>query len=105
MIVKPLRQLPPSEAKCLQLVPRYISKTGNVARKLPKYPLLRDILGDLRATFLADLARKLFFDVNFLFGVCGSQGLYNGSRRWGVFKQIGGYLRKRLFSSLFWNSN
>ena len=31
--------------------------------KLPKYPLLRDVLGDLRATFAADLARKPFFDV------------------------------------------
>ena len=40
-------------------------------------------MGDLRATFLADLARKLFFDVIFLFGVCGSQGLYNSSRRRG----------------------
>ena len=42
--------------------------------------LTKGYLGDLRATSLADLARKLFFDVIFLSGVCGSQGLYNSSR-------------------------
>ena len=50
-----------------------------MAFKLLKCPLLRGILGDLRATSLADLAQKLFFDVIFLFGVCGSQELYNSS--------------------------
>ena len=68
----------PQKQKTSNLAPK-ISKTGNTALKLPNCPLLRDILGDLRATFLADLARKLFLDVIFLFGVCGLQGLCSSS--------------------------
>ena len=82
--MKPLWQLPPSEAKSLLFSTKNIkkqTKNRNVALQLPKYPLLRDILGDLRATFLADLARKLFFYVIVFLGACGSQGLYNSSRK------------------------
>ena len=59
--------------KNLQPVPKN-SKTGNVALKLPKCPSLRDILGDLRAIFLADLARKLFLTSFSFLGFVGHRG-------------------------------
>ena len=55
---------------------------------------------DLRATFLADLVRKLFFDIIFFLGVCGSQGLYNSSSVWEmrIQKRSSGHLRGAMLS-------
>ena len=52
-----------------------ISKTGNVALKLPKRPLLGDVMGDLSVALPADLGRMLLFDAILLLWVCWSQGL------------------------------
>ena len=80
-IVKPLWRLPPSEAKKLPSGHQIFSNAGNVALKSPKDSVLRDILGDLRATFQTALPQSLLFHANYprfpCLVVCGSQGLYN----------------------------
>ena len=55
---------------------------------------------DLRATFLADLVRKLFFDIIFFLGVCGSTGLCNSSSVWEmrIQKRSSGHLRGAMLS-------
>ena len=47
---------------------------GATPENRPKYPLLRDVFGDLRATFPADLAWKLLFDVIAFLGFVGYRG-------------------------------
>ena len=66
-IVKPLWQLPPSEAKNPPKFPEQRMWPLNY----PKYPLLRDILGNLRATFLQSWVIFAFFCV---LGVVGHRG-------------------------------
>ena len=57
--------------------PSKISRTKNVEIKLPKIFLTKDILGNLRATFLQSWVIFAFF---YVLGVVGHRGLYNRSR-------------------------
>ena len=81
-IVKPLWQLLPSEAKN---PPKMTQDCKNVALKLPKISLSRDILGNLRATFFAVLGHFCFL---LRLGGCGSQGLYNRSSLYQPFANL-----------------
>ena len=71
-IVKPLWQLPPSEAK----KPSNISRTKNVALKLPKISLTKGYFGQFKGYIFAFLGHFCFL---LCLGGCGSQGLYNRS--------------------------
>ena len=64
--------------------PSNISRTRIQPLNCPKYPLLRDILGNLRATFFAVLGH---FCLLLRLGGCGSQGLYNRSKTYRITPQ------------------
>ena len=74
-IVKPLWQLAPSEAK----KPSNISRTKNVALKLPKISLTKGYFGQFKGYIFAVLGHFCFL---LRLGGCGSQGLYNRSKRY-----------------------
>ena len=84
-IVKPLWQLPPSEAK----KPSNISRTKNVALKLPKICLTKGYFGQFKG-YILGLFKGYIFAVlgHFCFllrlGGCGSQGLDNRSKKMGI---------------------